>query len=387
MQHEVYKFLKIDPNSSTPIYQQLFAGMQKFCAGKREGISLPSERELCEQLRISRTILRIALTLCVKAGFLVRRWGKGYSTTGRMDAPKRILILKNSSSDIADPYQYILPGIEQRAAELGIYRDILLDSFICNRGEEVVTKILENSNYTGILYLSYTCSLDTGALEALRKTKIPLYCPHVLDRWAAQEHFYCGCVNSKQMFADALKVLTDGGGTKIVTFAGEKNSFHEKTGIRGYNEKEYSELLESQGADPDPERIVYCACSRDSVFRAMDDLVLRKKEFDSVLCVSDFYAVHVIEYLKAHQYRIPEDVAVMGYCGFPGGQFLDPPLSTMDYQYHSIGYHAVDRLLEIASEKYRKLPQGGIVDPITYKVCIRESTRKAAAHPISKVSA
>ena len=115
-------------------------------------------------------------------------------------------------------------------------------------------------------------------------------------------------------------------------------------------------------------------------------MLAKRKDFDSVLCISDFFAIHVISYLKAHNYRIPEDVAVMGFCGFPGGQFLDPALSTMDYQYSSIGYNAVDRLLEIASKKYRKLPLGGVIDWIDCVPCIRKSTRDPQKQ-VKKVSA
>lgn len=375
MKHAIYSCLKIDGHCSLPIYQQIVAGMEKFCIAGEKDLTLPSERDLCEHLQISRTILRKALNLCVEKGLLLKRWGKGYSIAGKKVPPKRFLILTCGDPDIANPYHYILPGIEQRAAELGIELDTVLDRFIYNRSETFVAKILKK--YSGILYLNYTCGLEEGALNALRNCRIPLYCPHVLDRWAEKEHFYCGCVNRRQMFADALQELIAGGGEKIVTMTGMQNPFYDQAGIRGYTPEEYSDLLESMGADPDPELVLHSPCKKEDIYKALDGLRAKKKEFDSVLCMSDFYAIHVISYLKEHKYRIPEDVAVMGYCGFPGGQFLDPPLSTMDYQYRSIGYRAVDRLLEIASMGYKKLPLGGVIDPIEYVPCIRKSTRKA----------
>ena len=89
--------------------------------------------------------------------------------------------------------------------------------------------------------------------------------------------------------------------------------------------------------------------------------------------------------IRAHIEKCGAKPSFLGYCGFPGGQFLDPPLSTMDYQYRSIGYRAVDRLLQIASMGYKKLPLGGVIDPIEYVPCIRKSTRKAGRQ-IKKVA-
>ena len=42
--------------------------------------------------------------------------------------------------------------------------------------------------------------------------------------------------------------------------------------------------------------------------------------------------------------RIPEDLTVMGFCGYPGGRILAPSLSTVDLQYENIGHMAVDVL-------------------------------------------
>lgn len=375
MEKDIYHFLVIDEHRSKPIYQQLIAGMEKFCSAVESGTNIPPERVLCEKLSVSRTILRKALLACVEKGLLVKRWGKGYFT-GKKHRQERFLILTSNDPDIANPYQYILPGIQQRATELGIELETVLTSFIYDQSESFVTSLLEDGNYTGILYLTYMGGLEQPAMDALCRTKIPLYCPHTAEEWAKQQHFHCGCVDSKQMFYDALKILADGGSSRIVTLTGKKDGAYQLLGIRGYLEKEYLALQESMGVDPDPELIRYCAYSREAIYETLSDLLEKKKEFDSILCMSDFYAIHAISFLKAHDFRIPEDVAVMGYCGFSGGQFLDPPLSTMDYQYRSIGYKAVDRLLEIASQGYKKLPPGGVIDRLEYVPRIRKSTRE-----------
>ena len=99
MKNDIYSCLKIDGHCSRPIYQQIIAGMEKFCASGEKDLTLPSERDLCEHLQVSRTILRKALNLCVEKGLLLKRWGKGYSTAGKKVSPKRFLILTSPDSD------------------------------------------------------------------------------------------------------------------------------------------------------------------------------------------------------------------------------------------------------------------------------------------------
>ena len=65
----------------------------------------------------------------------------------------------------------------------------------------------------------------------------------------------------------------------------------------------------------------------------------------AVLCYSDYFALYVYEALKKLSLDMPEDVAVMGTCGYPGGAFLSPPLSTVDYQYKKLGRLGVETLL------------------------------------------
>ena len=46
--------------------------------------------------------------------------------------------------------------------------------------------------------------------------------------------------------------------------------------------------------------------------------------------------------------KIPEQMSVMGFCGYPGAQFMNPPLSTVDLMYEKIGRDAADLILRSA---------------------------------------
>ena len=81
-----------------------------------------------------------------------------------------------------------------------------------------------------------------------------------------------------------------------------------------------------------------------------------------------------VKALKAHSLRVPDDVSLMGFCGFPGGQFLDPGLSTIDFRYFQIGRNAVDRLLTIPSD-WQNMELSDRIHYSPYELIIRESMR------------
>ena len=372
----IYEMLKIADRNIAPIYRQVIEGVEKFCAAASEGDPIPSERELSVHLGISRTILRQALNECVERGLLVKRWGKG-NFVGPKERQKRILIILASEHNDADPFQYILPGIEVRARELSVKLEFLQLQFIYDKSEEFVTGMLERERFTGILFLDYICGLEAPAMAAFRKTKTPLYWPHVLEDWARGERFYCGCVDTRATFREAMQMLIDHGARRIATISLiEGKTDQHPFGIRGYSTAEFLALQEKLGIDADPDLIVNSPYEKASIYHELDRLLEQGVSFDSILCMSDFYAIHVMSWLKAHHFRIPEDVAVMGYCGYPGGQFMDPPLSTIDYQYYKIGYDSVDRLLQIAAQGPAELPSGGVVDYSPCIACLRGSVQK-----------
>jgi DNA-binding LacI/PurR family transcriptional regulator len=90
------------------------------------------------------------------------------------------------------------------------------------------------------------------------------------------------------------------------------------------------------------------------------------------MCHSDFVALYVYRALRKIGIRIPQQVAIMGYCGYPGGELLSPPLSTVDLFFENTGRDALKLMLE--SSKWWK---PGVIPPLIhtpYKIIERGST-------------
>lgn len=366
---DIYRFLAIDKTSPVPIYQQLVKALEKYCRQCEEFSPLPSERDLCEKLSISRTILRKALSECVEKGILVKSWGKGIFVAEKRQ--RRVLVTMTSVTDYVNPCIYILPGVEKRAAELGITLETIPANFLYNKDGSFVTELLEREKFDGVLFLDYACPFEEGAKSALLKSQIPVYFPHVGVEYGENSPFHCGYVDSRKAFREAMTLLAEQNCKNILTLAASPSREKSNEWLRGYAPDAFLDLQRTLGLPGDREMILSCRHDAQSIASALDDFMASGRTFDGILCFSDFYAIHAMDHLKRCRIRVPEDVPVMGYCGYPGGEFMDPSLSTMDYHYFQLGYEALDILLKLPP-----VSSGKICRNITsYTTVIRGSLR------------
>ena len=89
---------------------------------------------------------------------------------------------------------------------------------------------------------------------------------------------------------------------------------------------------------------------------------------DAIFCGSDFFAMRTCQFLAERKIRVPEDIAVLGFGGYPGGNFCVPALSTVDFQYNAIGEKAAELL---SDPRQLEVKDFDIFTP--HKMLIRES--------------
>src|SRR5207237_10061957 len=90
----------LDPNDSLPLYQQLQRGLREAIEKRILGPddALPSERQLAEDLGISRITVRKAIDGLASEGLLVSRQGSGNFVSNRID--KNFAKLTSFSEDM-----------------------------------------------------------------------------------------------------------------------------------------------------------------------------------------------------------------------------------------------------------------------------------------------
>jgi GntR family transcriptional regulator of arabinose operon len=335
----------------------------------------PSEPVMAKELGVGRVTLRSALERLEQAGLVIRVPGKGTfvaSEREKNQTAKRILILFDDySNSLEAPLNYIIPAFEKACERLNIQTDSMNASFLRAGNEDHVVSMLKKSNYSGVLLGSSNYTGKEKEVAILQKLNVPTLIPHALAEDYNTTGFAVMYSDYKASWREGIKFLITQGHQRFATLG--LRTKKELKDIRGFSEPEYINYLEELKIDGAQELIKYVEYDYDVVYNAVKQLMSTCNPPTAIMCYSDFISLDVYKSLGELGYRIPEDVAVMGYCGYPGDHLLSPPLSTIDLQYAKIGKTAAE-ILYRANEWFGK--QGVAVPRIItpHKLAARAST-------------
>ncbi len=140
-----------------------------------------------------------------------------------------------------------------------------------------------------------------------------------------------------------------------------------------FRRRGYEEALLAAGLDLDSRLIVQTPTvhSRSSGYQALQSLLATGQRFDAVFCFNDLTAFGALHALHQAGYRVPEDVAVVGFDNLEEGAYSTPSLTTIAPDKQEIGRIAttflIGRILGM-----RTTPPERVEVPFQLK--IREST-------------
>ena len=336
------------------------------------GFKFPSEPVIAKELGVGRVTLRSALERLRQAGLVIRVPGKGtfvMSDEERSRTSKCILILfDNSLNPLETSSQFIIPAFEEACKRLNIKTDFVNTSFLRAGNEDHVVETLRKNNYSGVLLDGFLYNGNEKELDILRKLNIPVLIPHGSASDSQTTGFAVMHCDFKKGWIEGFEYLFSQGHRRF----GILGKLQTKK-LRGFQEPEYERFLIKHKITPDPELIKYVDFENKSIFKAIDQLMSMSHPPTAIMCYSDLVCVGVYKRLGELGFRIPEDVAVMGFCGYPGLHLLSPSLTTVDHKYAEIGQMAAD-VLNRANEWFGKkgIAVPRIVTP--HELIVRGST-------------
>ena len=343
---------------------------ERIAAGQYPEGVLPIEPELAEQLQVSRKTLRSALARLTLENFVVRIKGKGTFINRGTDPQGRILVLVREEEDITNPDRYILPGIQQEAAAMNLQVETCTGLSLTAGPSELAVRRIRQKNYCGILCMDSNFRGDEPLIGILKRTGLPVVLTHALPADAEKTPFAVMGTDYHQVMRDGLAYLAGLGHRRIAYLAYREHRIEKK---------KYFRLVEELGLDRDHELYVRSTSHnrREEIMKAIDKMFtrFRRNPPGAVFCFSDYFAICLYEYLQRRNIRIPDDVAVLSIGGMIGCDFLDPPLSAIDFGCMEIGRTAVRTLMEMRMKN--ELTRPFITTP--HHLTERESTRKKAA--------
>lgn len=84
--------------------------------------------------------------------------------------------------------------------------------------------------------------------------------------------------------------------------------------------------------------------SYDSAYRAMQRLLKKYPQLTAIFAMSDVMAIGAIRALRDMNYRIPEDISVIGFDGTALTEYYNPKLATIKQQYRTLATRSVEIL-------------------------------------------
>src|SRR6266540_3457506 len=111
----------------------------------------------------------------------------------------------------------------------------------------------------------------------------------------------------------------------------------------------YKSALAANGIPLDENLILNGEFERDTAYQVLNDFLSNGKRvaFDAVFTGDDDAAIGVLKALHQHGYRIPEDIAVVGFDDMGFAPFLNPPLTTVRAPTESVGRIAAEKLFTL----------------------------------------
>jgi LacI family transcriptional regulator len=163
----------------------------------------------------------------------------------------------------------------------------------------------------------------------------------------------------------AINYLLDLGHKKIAFIGGDEISKTSYDRLRGYQDA----LMENQvGINPGLIQLGYFSpeMAREATLKIMK----ARPSTTAFFVVSDEMAIATIKALKEQNYRVPEDISVIGFDDIKESEHCDPPLSTVRQNKEEMGSQAAKMLMEIIdNEKVDLKPK-----TLSCELVIRKST-------------
>ena len=113
----------------------------------------------------------------------------------------------------------------------------------------------------------------------------------------------------------------------------------------------YCKALKQYGIELDDNLVIPASFIEEGGRLAVEELCRRAIPFDSLFACSDLIAMTAINTLRDKQYRVPDDIAVVGYDDIELARYFHPSLTTIRQPIAAAGQALVEALLSLAEQK------------------------------------
>ncbi len=251
-----------------------------------------------------------------------------------------LVISSTPAATISDPYfSQVIQGVFNTCS-LKDYSLLLWLSDL--EHEQRILRHLSNNNLTDGVIVLFTLA-DDPIVETLLQGQLPF----VIIGHHPNPAINSVDIDHRQAAYLATQHLLTHGYRQIATISGPRNQIAGQDRLQGFTQA----LVEAGLFDGN--LVAEGDFSESSGYTAMQNLLPQKPQ--AVFAANDLMAAGAYRAIYQAGLKIPEDIAVIGFDDIPLAAQLDPPLTTIRQPLRHLGQLAVERLLEMVTERKRSI--------------------------------
>jgi LacI family transcriptional regulator len=260
-------------------------------------------------------------------------------------------------------FSTVISGIEDVAYNSGYHVMFCQSNESYDREVKAVDTLL-SSRVDGILVSVSKLTMNFDHFRKILDDGLPLV---FFDRVCDEIETDRVIVDDENGAYKAVEHLINIGCRNIIHLAGPPN-----VNI-GLNRKNgYIRALKERNMKVRGKNIVNCDTSEDAR-RVVPALLKRSDRPDGIFAVNDLTAAEAMKIIKQKGFRVPEDVAIVGFTSGMISDLTDPSLTSVEQHGYSIGVEAVNLLIN-RIEKTTEMPFRTSI--IKTELVVKDSTRK-----------
>ncbi|MBN2595909.1 MAG: LacI family DNA-binding transcriptional regulator [Marinifilaceae bacterium] len=256
----------------------------------------------------------------------------------------------------------VIHGIENEVNKRG-YNLMILQSNESYEREVHNVDILQSNNVEGILASVSRNTEDLSHFTNLIENNTPIV---FFDRIPKSIQADMVLVDDISGAYNAVEHLISIGKRKIAICLGNPNLLISSNRLNGYKKALKKHQIEIN------EEFIITGQSSEEAEKETKKLLELTSPPDAILAISDLTMSGIMKALYASKIKIPEDIAVIGFCEDTFSQMYNPPVSTIDPMGIEIGKIAAERL-------FQRIHENNILEPkiinLSSRLIVRDSTK------------
>ncbi|MGR3811504.1 LacI family DNA-binding transcriptional regulator [Jiulongibacter sp. NS-SX5] len=259
----------------------------------------------------------------------------------------------------------VLSGMEKVANQAG-YNLLITQSLESHEKEVANAKTMFDSRVDGLMV---SASTETGSLDhfdqLINKGVPVLFFDRILDDSKTVKVV----IDNKKAGKQATNHLIEQGCKRIWHITGDMKRNVYKDRFAGYRK-----ALNQAGLSYNDDMMFESKLIPDDVEEIVEQVKNAKEKPDGIFVSNDLYASSLLIALKHSGFKIPEDIAIVGFNNDPISRIIEPKLTTVHYPAYEMGELAAKTLIDHIKGEINMNMQDTLI--LSHKLIVRGSSNR-----------